>query len=195
MITRALDLTIILLYQNRKMKVSRKVKTVTLIILSVIAIGFSFNENTVIPVQGATNKDWNHSTFWYEPWGKSGVHKGIDVFFKAGTPVISSTPGIVIYTGNVNLGGKVVAVLGPKWRIHYYAHLDNTNVSIGAFVDASEIIGEVGNTGNAKGKPSHLHYSIITLLPYIWRWDMSSQGWKKMFFLNPSEKLLSIKKN
>jgi len=164
MITRALDLTIILLYQNRKMKVSRKVKTVTLIILSVIAIGFSFNENTVIPVQGATNKDWNHSTFWYEPWGKSGVHKGIDVFFKAGTPVISSTPGIVIYTGNVNLGGKVVAVLGPKWRIHYYAHLDNTNVSIGAFVDASEIIGEVGNTGNAKGK--HLTCTIQLLLCY-----------------------------
>jgi len=33
-------------------------------------------------VLGATPKDWNHATFWYEPWGKSGVHKGIDIFGK-----------------------------------------------------------------------------------------------------------------
>lgn len=40
-------------------------------------------------------------------------------------------------------------------------------------------------TGNAKGKPPHLHYSIITLFPYLWRVDRSEQGWKKMFYLNP----------
>ncbi len=79
-----------------------------------------------------------------------------------------------------------------KWKIHYYAHLESTNVSIGEFVSTSQTIGAVGNSGNAKGKPPHLHYSVVTLLPYFLRWDNSTQGWKKMFFLNPSEMLLSI---
>ncbi|HEB59025.1 MAG TPA: M23 family peptidase, partial [Gammaproteobacteria bacterium] len=36
------------------------------------------------------------------------------------------------------------------------------------------------------------HYSILTLIPYPWRWDASPQGWKKMFYLDPSIRLLSI---
>jgi murein DD-endopeptidase MepM/ murein hydrolase activator NlpD len=48
-----------------------------------------------------------------------------------------------------------------------------------------ERIGAVGTTGNAKGKSPHLHYSIMTLVPYPWRIDNGKQGWKKMFYLNP----------
>ena len=33
-----------------------------------------------IPVAGASARDWNPRTFWFEPWGRSGVHKGIDIF-------------------------------------------------------------------------------------------------------------------
>jgi peptidoglycan LD-endopeptidase LytH len=38
-----------------------------------------------IPVQGASSKDWHRQTFWFEPWGRSGVHKGIDIFGRRGT--------------------------------------------------------------------------------------------------------------
>ncbi|NOX42827.1 MAG: M23 family metallopeptidase, partial [Gammaproteobacteria bacterium] len=140
----------------------------------------------------ATTKDWNHDTFWYEPWGSSGVHKGIDVFSSVGKPVVSSTYGVVLFKGNIEKGGNVVVILGPKWRIHYYAHLNEINESLGAVVSVSEIIGGVGNSGNAKDKPPHLHYTILTLLPYIWRIDTSTQGWKKIFFLNPSKRLLEV---
>jgi hypothetical protein len=51
------------------------------------------------------------------------------------------------------------------------------------------VLGRVGTSGNAIGKPAHLHYSIISLLPLPWRMDTSAQGWKKMFFLNPHELL------
>jgi len=158
-----------------------------------IMIGYILPERLVIPVKGAKTTDWNHQTFWYEPWGKSGVHKGIDIFAKKGTSLLSATDGMVVYNGKFGMGGNVLAVLGPKWKIHYYAHLESTSVSIGNFVNRSQIIGTVGDSGNAKGKLPHLHYSVITLFPYFWRWDNSTQGWKKIFFLNPSEMLLSTK--
>jgi hypothetical protein len=47
----------------------------------------------------------------------------------------------------------------------------------------------VGDSGNAKGKPTHLHYSIVTLVPHPWRIDGSPQGWKKMFYLDPTRYL------
>jgi peptidoglycan LD-endopeptidase LytH len=85
------------------------------------------------------------------------------------------------------MGGRAVLILGPKWRFQYYAHLKNFNVSSYSLVNKGEKIGEVGTTGNAKGKPPHLHFSLVTFFPYPWRIDNSSQGYKKMFFLNPIE--------
>lgn len=143
----------------------------------------------IIPVQGATTADWNHKTFWYKPWGKSGVHKGIDIFAAEGTPVIAATSGLVIYSGTVSLGGNVVAVLGPQWRIHYYAHLAEIDVSTGVFVQKGTPIGSVGTTGNAVGKPPHLHYSIITLIPHVWQYSADSHGFWRMWYLNPDENL------
>lgn len=143
-----------------------------------------------IPVQGATAKDWNSKSFWFEPWGKSGVHKGIDIFGRINTPVLSTTYGVVIFTGELPRGGKVVAVLGPKWRIHYYAHLNADSVFIGEPVWSGKIIASLGDTGNAKGKSPHVHYSVVTLVPYFWRIDSSMQGWKKAFYLDPNDMLL-----
>jgi len=162
----------------------------TLII--VLTIGLLIPEKIVIPVKGATVNDWHHNTFWYGPWGKSGVHKGIDIFGKKHTPVVSSVTGIVVYAGELNRGGKVVAVLGPKWRFHYFAHLESYSVHAGSIVFTNDVIGSLGDTGNAAGKQPHVHYSILSLLPYPWLMTTQSQGWKKMFFLNPHEKLRGL---
>ena len=152
-----------------------------------LALGLILPARGVIPVQHATAKDWNANSFWFAPWGKSGVHKGIDIFAKRGTPVIASTNGLVIYTSNIDMGGNVVAVLGSKWRIYYYAHLDSINVKTLSWASCGETIGAVGNTGNAAGKPPHLHYSVLSLVPYPWRITTQTQGYKKMFFMNPSD--------
>lgn len=50
----------------------------------VLSIGFAIPDEPLIPVAGATAKEWNPNSFWYEPWGVSGVHKGIDVFAPQG---------------------------------------------------------------------------------------------------------------
>lgn len=66
----------------------------------------------------------------------------------------------------------------------YYAHLESLTTNNFSFVNHTPI-GTVGNSGNAVNKPAHLHYSIVTPLPYLWRIDNAKQGWKKMFYLDP----------
>lgn len=160
-------------------------KKIMLIVLIILTIGFIIPQNLKMPVKGATKSDYNQESFWYYPWGKSGTHKGVDIFAKKGTDVTSSTNGMVVKTGENKIGGKYIMVLGPKWRIHYYAHLNEIKTSSLSFVSNKSVIGTVGNSGNAKGKSPHLHYSIITILPYLWRIDGDKQGWKKIFYLNP----------
>ena len=116
----------------------------------------------------------------------------MDIFAKQGTPVRSATGGLVLYTGQLKLGGNIVLVLGPKWRLHYYAHLNEITTSNFSLVGGIEQLGTVGTTGNAAGKPPHLHYSIITPIPYFWRFDSAKQGWKKMFYLNPIDYLKEL---
>ena len=140
-----------------------------------------------MPVIGASKNDYHPDSFWYYPWGRSVTHKGVDIFTSKGTQLIAPVSGFVMYAGEMGVGGKVVLVIGPKWHLHYLAHLDSIQASPLSYVDHDSIIGTVGDTGNAKGKPPHLHYSLITIIPYPWRIDDDIQGWKKMFFLDPSE--------
>jgi peptidoglycan LD-endopeptidase LytH len=153
-------------------------------VAGVVALGFLMPEDVRVPVEDATARDWNPQSFWYEPWGISGVHKGIDVFAPQGRAVVAATPGIVVFRGQLGLGGNVVAVLGPKWRIHYYAHLASSD-QVPFLVAQGEQIGRVGTSGNAAGKAPHLHYAILSLVPLPWRYSGVTQGWKQMFFLDP----------
>jgi peptidoglycan LD-endopeptidase LytH len=180
---------------NRKdTKMRTFVLSAAIAAIAAILAGLAFSDKMIIPVAGASGKDWNRQTFWSYPWGVSGVHKGIDIFASEDTKVISATPGIVVYIGHLSLGGNVIAVMDSRWRIHYYAHLKIDSVTPLSYVRRGQPIGVVGTTGNAKGKPPHLHYAVITTLPYVWKMDRGRQGWKKMFFLNPTE-LLTNKLN
>ena len=61
---------------NIVVKMLRKHLVKVLVVLfCVILSGFLVPEPRVIPVAHATSTDWNSNTFWYEPWGSSGVHK------------------------------------------------------------------------------------------------------------------------
>lgn len=165
------------------------IKRISLGFLLVVLIGLLIPERLTIPVQGASVTDWNKDTFWFEPWGESGVHKGIDIFAPQGKNVVAATGGLVLFRGSNRLGGNIVLALGPKWRFHYYAHMDSSTVSFGDFVSRGESIGTVGTSGNAAGKQPHLHYVILTAIPYPWLADTTSQGWKKMFYLDPNARL------
>ncbi|OZG73550.1 hypothetical protein BTA51_11135 [Hahella sp. CCB-MM4] len=163
----------------------KTLKVIALIVLGVLMIGFMLPERISMPVSGASQSDWNSDTFWYEPWGKSIVHKGIDIFGTKGTPVVSAVDGLVIYAGNIKMGGNVVVILGPKWRFHYFAHLQSVETSTLTPLKTGSLIGILGDSGNAKGKPPHLHYSIVRMIPAPWAIDSATQGYKKAFYIDP----------
>lgn len=158
----------------------------TALLLLVIVSAFFLPETARIPVSGASRTDWNPQSFWYYPWGRSGTHKGIDIFAQEGTPVLAATSGLVISAGEDSVGGLYVLMLGSKWRFHYYAHLQQIGTPSWRWVQAGETIGKVGTTGNAKGKPAHLHYVIRTPYPQLWLFDPGlPQAWNRMFFVDP----------
>lgn len=171
------------------MKRILKKRLVSIILVLVVGIGLIMPQRFINPVEGADKNSYNSKSYWFYPWGKSGTHKGVDIFAKEGTRVNSSTDGLVIFTGEIERGGNVVLVLGPKWRVHYYAHLKEIDTHILSWRNKNDRIGTVGTTGNAKGKSPHLHYSIVSIIPHFWRIDGSKQGWKKAFYLNPIDYL------
>lgn len=167
-------------------RVRRILLVIALPLMGILLAGLALPQRFRMPVEGAGPHSFDPRSFWFHPWGKSVTHKGVDIFAHAGTPVRPSVPGLVMYTGRMGRGGNVVLVLGPKWRIHYYAHLREIRTHAGAFVGHDDVLGTVGNSGNAKGKPAHLHYSISTLVPYPWRADRGPHGLRKMWYLDPT---------
>ena len=112
-----------------------------------------------MPVMGVTKRQIANS--WGFPRSGGRSHQGVDIFAARGTPVLSATEGIVTRVGTNELGGQVVNVLGPGRQVHYYAHLDRYgSFEAGDYVYPGNILGYVGNTGNAKDTPPHLHYGV-----------------------------------
>lgn len=103
------------------------------------------------------------SDTWQAPRGSTRRHEGIDIFARKGTPILATTEGIVLWQGENSLGGHVVWVLGPGGQRHYYAHLDAfADLTTGQRIAAGAVVGYVGNTGNARTTPPHLHYGVYT---------------------------------
>jgi len=155
----------------------------------VLLAGFLIPQQLQMPVDQAAIHDYNQSSYWAYPWGKSVVHKGVDIFAKKGTPVIAATHGLVIAAGYNKVAGYYILIMGPKWRMHYYAHLDKIKKIKSRLIHKGQSIGTVEDSGNASGKPCHLHYVIYTPIPYFWLADDSIMGWKKQFYLNPIPEL------
>lgn len=101
-------------------------------------------------------------------------HEGVDIFGAFRSPVLAIADGTVTRVNENNLGGKVVW-LRPEGKDFtlYYAHLDEQIATAGQDVKIGDTIGLMGNTGNARSTPTHLHFGIYTFggainpLPFI----------------------------
>ncbi len=139
------------------------------------------------PVSGKGNADIG--SFWgVDRDGGKRRHEGIDIFAKRGTPVVAVTDGTISRTGNHGLGGKQVwQRAGLFGNALYYAHLDSIAVQPGMKVKTGDTLGFVGNTGNAKFTPSHLHFGIykagaVNPLPFVFKTkNILSDDYKSSF--------------
>jgi len=125
------------------------------------SLSVSVGPSLGFPVSGTKAKA---GSFWGASRdGGKRRHEGIDIFAPKLTPVVAGGDGVVTGVHETPVGGKVVWLrLLDKSITLYYAHLHKQMVSMGQTVKKGETLGVVGNTGNAKHTPSHLHFGVYT---------------------------------
>jgi murein DD-endopeptidase MepM/ murein hydrolase activator NlpD len=112
------------------------------------------------PVEGHNMRSIQ-SVFGVDRDGGRRSHDGVDIFARRGTPVLAAAPGLAYRIGITGLGGKVVWVRDPLRNVRvYYAHLDSQHVRDGDRIEIGDTVGFVGNTGNARTTPPHLHFGL-----------------------------------
>lgn len=104
----------------------------------------------------------NLTDTWGDARSQGRTHEGIDIMAPRGTPVVSPTHAIVMNIGNGALGGNFVYTLNAGGDRYYFAHLDSYAPGIvpGKVLEPGDLIGYVGNTGDASSGPTHLHFGI-----------------------------------
>ncbi|UCE41782.1 MAG: M23 family metallopeptidase [Candidatus Aminicenantes bacterium] len=88
-------------------------------------------------------------------------HHGVDIFTKRHTPVIAPSKAYVRRVSESDIGGLNIWLHDAKRDLHlYFAHLQTQEVEQSTYVVPGQRIGTVGNTGNARRTPPHLHFGI-----------------------------------
>ncbi len=118
------------------------------------------DSHLLMPVQGVAPRAVANT--WHAKRSGGRKHEGQDIFARRGTPVLAAADGVVTRLGGGALGGNAVFVTGRGSRTYYYAHLDAyaEGIEPGALVNRGTLLGYVGNTGNARTTPPHLHFGV-----------------------------------
>jgi murein DD-endopeptidase MepM/ murein hydrolase activator NlpD len=123
------------------------------------------------PSEGHNQSDWTtEPSIWpvehpdrlvisrFGPRGRKD-HKGMDIKAPEGTPIMVSADGTVTYAGVRSGYGNVVEVDHGGGVESVYGHMQSISVNVGDVLLQGEIIGTVGDTGNAS--TPHLHYEVL----------------------------------
>jgi len=96
-----------------------------------------------------------------DPMGGLGddFHIGNDLAAAQGTPVLAAADGVVRMAGSHKSYGNYLRILHADGDETLYAHMQYLFVKAGECVTAGQILGTVGETGNATGP--HLHFEIL----------------------------------
>jgi murein DD-endopeptidase MepM/ murein hydrolase activator NlpD len=114
----------------------------------------------VFPVYGPSSFTDTYGAFRGDVSG--GWHHGDDIFAPLGAPVLAVASGTVFSVGWNQVGGNRLWLRDGAGNEYYYAHLSAYTplARNGAIVNAGDVLGFVGNTGDAQGTPYHLHFEV-----------------------------------
>ena len=94
--------------------------------------------------------------------GGTRTHEGLDIMGKRDTPVVSPTDAVVTRTGVGATEGNYVYTANPGGETFAYMHLSRIGEGVvaGTVLKRGDLVGYVGNTGNASGGATHLHFEV-----------------------------------
>ena len=97
-----------------------------------------------------------------EPRSGGRQHKGNDIFAAYGTPIVAIESGVIFQADATprGLGGIDLWLRGDSGTTYYHAHDSANVVTVKQRVTVGQVIAYVGDTGNAQGGPSHLHFEV-----------------------------------
>lgn len=121
---------------------------------------------------------------WHAPRSGGRLHQGLDIFAPRGTPLVAAADGVVTQKYVGALPGISVEITGERGVQYFYAHLEDwaKGLELGQEVKMGQVIGYVGNTGNAISTPPHLHFEYQPLgipeppKPRVDRWIKLAEG-------------------
>ncbi len=129
-------------------------------------------ESLLIPVAGVRAEDLQDT--YNDARSEGRTHDAIDIIAPRGTPVLACADGAIVKLFNSIPGGITIYQLGADQKVvYYYAHLERyaDNLAEGQVVRRGQVIGYVGDTGNATPGNYHLHFSITLVSDPKRYWD------------------------
>lgn len=119
-------------------------------------------ENLPIPILIGVKVANLYPSFGDPRDGGDREHEGLDIIAPMGAFIASPTDAVVTRTGKGSSAGTYVYTVGPGGETFAYMHLSDIadGVKAGTELKEGDIIGYVGDTGNAKGGVPHLHFEI-----------------------------------
>jgi murein DD-endopeptidase MepM/ murein hydrolase activator NlpD len=114
----------------------------------------------VFPVYGPSSYGDTYGAFRGDVAGN--WHHGDDIFASLGAPILACADGIVFSVGWNDVGGNRLWLRDQQGNEFYYAHLSAFTplAQNGRVVKAGDVLGFVGNSGDAQGTPTHLHFEV-----------------------------------
>jgi murein DD-endopeptidase MepM/ murein hydrolase activator NlpD len=134
--------------------------------------GLQATPELIIPVVGV-RPDQLLDTFT-DARSEGRVHDAIDIRAPAGTAVVAAADGEIAKLSESERGGTTIYQLSnDKKLVFYYAHLQRyaDGLVVGKFAKQGEVIGYVGDTGNAGVGNFHLHFSIAVVSDQKRYWE------------------------
>ena len=144
---------------------------------------------------------YSYSNDWGAPRQHTGTHEGNDIFAPTGTPVLAVADGRLFRVGTRRIPGNRLWLKTEQGDTLFYGHLSAfaEDARNGAEVQAGDVVGFVGSTGDAERTPPHLHFEIhprggeaTNPYPFLRAWetrrDVPPAAWLERYGTDPGSR-------